>query len=55
MLYFPHATWSAHVATVVVATFVQPGSIEAAAIATEFWKLHSQPKDAWTAEVTYTA
>ena len=44
-----------HVATVTVATFVNPGSKEARDIAEQFWQLHSQPKDTWTAEVTYPA
>lgn len=48
-------TQGVHVATVTVAAFVKPDSIEAAGIAEEFWKLHGQPNDAWTAEVTYTA
>lgn len=42
-----------HVATVTVATFVNPDSKEASDVAEEFWKLYSQPKNAWTAEVTY--
>lgn len=42
-----------HVATVTVATFVNPESKEAKDIAEEFWKLQSQPKEAWTAEVMY--
>ena len=42
-----------HVATVTVATFVQPESQEAKDIAEQFWQLHSQPKDAWVAEVVY--
>lgn len=42
-----------HIATVTVATFVQPESQEAKDIAEQFWQLHSQPKDAWVAEVVY--
>ena len=42
-----------HIATVTVATFVQPESQESKDIAEQFWQLHSQPKDAWTAEVVY--
>jgi len=44
-----------HVATITVATFVNPGSKEARDIAEQFWQLHWQSKDAWTAEVTYPA
>lgn len=43
-----------HVATVTVAAFVDPGSDAASDVADMFWKLHSQPKDAWTVEDTYT-
>jgi NAD(P)-dependent dehydrogenase (short-subunit alcohol dehydrogenase family) len=43
-----------HVATVTVAGFVDPGTKAASDVAEEFWKLHSQPKDAWTVETTYT-
>jgi len=43
-----------HVATVTVAGFVDPGSKEAEAVAEQFWQLHTQPKDAWTVEFTYT-
>ncbi|SFV29701.1 SDR family NAD(P)-dependent oxidoreductase [Hyphomicrobium facile] len=42
-----------HVATVTVAAFVNPGSKDAQAVAEEFWKLHSQPKGAWTVEAIY--
>jgi hypothetical protein len=42
-----------HVATVTVATLVSPDSKEAAGVAERFWHLHSQPKDAWTAEAHY--
>ena len=43
-----------HVATVTVAGFIDPGSKDAEAVAEQFWQLHSQPKDAWTVESTYT-
>jgi len=43
-----------HVATVTVAAFVDPGSKDAEAVADMFWQLHSQPRDSWTAEATYT-
>lgn len=42
-----------HVATVTVEAFVNPGSKDAQAVAEEFWKLHDQPKGAWTAEAIY--
>jgi short-subunit dehydrogenase len=42
-----------HIASVTVATFVNPDSKEATDIGEEFWKLYSQPKDTWTAEVIY--
>ena len=45
---------SIHVATVTVAAFVNPGSKDASAVAEHFWRLHSQPKGAWSPEVTYT-
>lgn len=44
-----------HVATVTVATFVIPDSKETTDIAQEFWKLYAQPKESWTAEVSYPA
>lgn len=43
-----------HVATVTVAAMVSPDSKESSDISEEFWKLYSQPKDSWTAEVTYS-
>lgn len=43
-----------HVATVTVAGFVSPGSVDAEKVAEAFWRLHSQPKDAWTVEEVYT-
>ncbi|HSH86157.1 MAG TPA: SDR family NAD(P)-dependent oxidoreductase [Methylophilus sp.] len=42
-----------HIASVTVGTFVNPDSKEATDIGEEFWKLYSQPKSAWTAEVMY--
>lgn len=42
-----------HVATVTVATMVSPDSKESSHISEEFWKLYSQPRDSWVAEVTY--
>jgi NAD(P)-dependent dehydrogenase (short-subunit alcohol dehydrogenase family) len=44
-----------HIATVTVATFVNPDSKEANDVAEEFWKLHSQPAGEWTAETIYPA
>lgn len=43
-----------HVATVTVATFVDAGSDNATAVAERLWQLHSQPKDSWTVEETYS-
>ena len=43
-----------HVATVTVATFVSPGSKESSDISEEFWKLYAQPRESWTAAVTYS-
>ena len=43
-----------HVATVTVATFVSAESKEAEGVAEQFWRLYSQPKETWTAEVQYT-
>lgn len=42
-----------HIATVTVATYVTPASKEAVGIAEQFWQLHNQPKDNWTAEVVF--
>ncbi len=42
-----------HIATVTVATFVNPDSQEAKDIAEQFWLLHAQPKDSWLSEVVY--
>lgn len=47
-------TQGVHVATVTVAGFVSPGSVNAEKVAEAFWRLHSQPKDAWTVEEVYT-
>lgn len=44
-----------HIATVTVATFVNPDSKEANDVAEAFWKLHTQPADQWTAETIYPA
>ncbi|HRY06563.1 MAG TPA: SDR family NAD(P)-dependent oxidoreductase [Hyphomicrobiaceae bacterium] len=43
-----------HVATVIVAGFVNPGSKEADTVADYFWQLHAQPKQTWTVEHIYT-
>jgi len=37
-----------HIATVTVCAYVAPGSEGVAAVADEFFKLASQPKDAWS-------
>jgi short-subunit dehydrogenase len=42
-----------HVATVTVATFINPGSENAAAVAERFWQLHTEPKASWSVEVNY--
>jgi len=42
-----------HVATVTVATFVNPGSEDALAVAEHFWRLHNQPKGSWTVEMQH--
>ncbi|VVD95322.1 short-chain dehydrogenase/reductase [Pandoraea eparura] len=52
-LFEPAKAEGIHVASVTVAAYVKPDSEEATGIAEAFWQLHSQPKDAWTAEVTY--
>lgn len=44
-----------HIGTVTVAANVAPDSKEADAVAEHFWKLHSQPVDAWEAEANYSA
>jgi short-subunit dehydrogenase len=43
-----------HVATVTVATFVDPGSKSSEAVAELFWQLHSQPRSSWAVESTYS-
>jgi short-subunit dehydrogenase len=42
-----------HIATVTVATLVNPGSGDAAAIADKFWLLQNEPRGSWTAELRY--
>ncbi|MFP3516546.1 SDR family NAD(P)-dependent oxidoreductase [Pseudomonas sp. SIMBA_077] len=42
-----------HVASVTVATLVQPDSKEATEIAEAFWALHNQKPDSWSVEATY--
>lgn len=42
-----------HVATVTVCAFVSAGTQQTADIAEHFWKLHSQSKPDWTAEIMY--
>ncbi len=44
-----------HIATVTVCAFVSPETQETREIADSFWKLHSQTKDEWSAELTYPA
>lgn len=44
-----------HIATVTVATFVNPDSKESHDVAEQFWALHAQPADQWTAETMYPA
>ena len=44
-----------HIATVTVATFVNPDSKESHDVAEQFWTLHAQPADQWTAETMYPA
>jgi NAD(P)-dependent dehydrogenase (short-subunit alcohol dehydrogenase family) len=44
-----------HVATVTVATFVNPDSKEAHDVGEQFWLLHSQTPGQWAAEVIYRA
>jgi short-subunit dehydrogenase len=53
-LFQPLRAKGIHVATVTVAAVVAPDSKEAEAVAENFWRLYSQPKDAWTAEVQYS-
>lgn len=40
-----------HIATVTVAMFVNPGSKEAQDVGEQFWLLHSQAPEQWTAEI----
>jgi NAD(P)-dependent dehydrogenase (short-subunit alcohol dehydrogenase family) len=54
-LFEPFKERGVHVATVTVAAFVDPGSKDAAAVAEQFWQLHSQPKGSWAVEATYTS
>lgn len=42
-----------HIATVTVGALVSAGSMESREIAEAFWKLHSQGKADWSAEVAY--
>jgi short-subunit dehydrogenase len=49
----PFKAQGIHVATVTVAMFVTPASKEAQDIGEQFWLLHSQSQDQWTAEVIY--
>ncbi|WP_430252422.1 SDR family oxidoreductase [Neorhizobium sp. DAR64860/K0K1] len=42
-----------HIASVTVGTLVAAGSTASQEIADAFWALHDQPKDSWTAEVSY--
>lgn len=52
-LFEPFKSENVHIASVTVATFVDPGSDEAEGVAESFWKLYQQPKDGWTDEVVY--
>ena len=54
-LFEPFREKGIHVATVTVAALVSPESKEAASVGEHFWRLYSQPKDAWTAEARYGA
>jgi short-subunit dehydrogenase len=42
-----------HVATVTVGIVVNPGSEEAKAVAEQFWTLHNQAAESWSAEAVY--
>ncbi|MBV7519062.1 SDR family NAD(P)-dependent oxidoreductase [Ensifer sp. ENS12] len=53
-LFESHKDKGVHVATVTVAAYVNAGSKEATEISEEYWKLYTQPKENWSAEVTYT-
>lgn len=52
-LFDPLKEQGIHLASVIVCRTVLPGSDEARAVAEEFWKLHAQPQDQWTAEAVY--
>lgn len=42
-----------HVGTVTVAGFITAGTSDADRVADAFWRLHTQPREAWTAEEIY--
>jgi short-subunit dehydrogenase len=44
-----------HIAAVVTSTPMTAGSREAETIGNDFWNLHNQPRDSWTAEVSASA
>ncbi len=52
-LFEPARAVGVHVATVTVATLVQPESAENAGIAQAFWELYAQPVSDWTAESVF--
>lgn len=52
-LFEPSKAQGVHVASVTVATLVQPDSKEATGIAEAFWALHSQKPESWSVEATY--
>jgi NAD(P)-dependent dehydrogenase (short-subunit alcohol dehydrogenase family) len=52
-LFEPFREKGIHVATLTISALVSPESKEAAAIGEYFWRLYSQPKDAWTPEARY--
>lgn len=43
-----------HVATVLVAKFVNPDTADARAVADHFWSLHTEPRDKWSWEVQFS-
>lgn len=53
-LFEPARAVGVHVATVTVATLVQPESSETTGIAQAFWDLYSEPAEAWTAETLFS-
>ena len=53
-LFEPAREAGIHIATVTVATLVQPESAETAAIAQAFWELYAQPVGEWTAETVFS-